>query len=75
MPIIANVLAILEEEVDASVKNIDPNLDDLISRNMEVINELDVMIQSLSYIHSEISKVIAYTSAIVVMFKMGCLSL
>jgi len=69
------VLAILEEEVDASVKNIDPNLDDLISRNMEVINELDVMIQSLSYIHSEISKVIAYTSAIVVMFKMGCLSL
>ena len=48
----------LEEEVDTAVKNINPNLDDLISRNMEVINELDLMIQGLSYIHGEISKVI-----------------
>ena len=58
MPIIAKVLTMLEEEVDTSIKNINPNLDDLISRNMEVINELDLMIQGLSYIHGEISKVI-----------------
>ncbi|XP_065911651.1 laminin-like protein lam-2 isoform X2 [Dysidea avara] len=53
----ANTLTTLEEGVDVSIKNASSNINDLISRNMEIINELDAFIQSLSDIHNEISKI------------------
>jgi len=46
--------------VNMSIGDFNSNVNNLISRNMEAINELDAVIQSLLYIHSEISKVRSY---------------